>query len=143
VLTGFPFVYETQVRFADLDAMRHVNNATFVQYLESARLAWWLHVTRREGLDALDMILARTEIDYRSPAFYGEAVRVGVRCASLRRSSFGLEFRVEETTTGRLLAEAKKVCVYYDFKAQRSLPVPEAIRAQLRAAEPGMKEEGQ
>ncbi len=140
-MNGFPYVYETQVRFSDLDAMRHVNNATFIRYLESARLGWWLHVTQREGLDALDMILARTEIDYRSPAFFGEAVRVGVRCASLRRSSFGLELRVEEHASGRVLAEAKKVCVYYDFKVQRSMPVPETIRAQLRSQDPGLREE--
>jgi len=138
-LTGFGFVYETRVRFSDLDAMRHVNNASFVRYLESARLAWWLDVTQRDGLDALDMILARTEIDYRAPAFFGEAVRVGVRCAWLRRSSFGLELRVEEQASGRLLAEAKKVCVFYDFEGQRSLPIPGRIRSQLEAREPGLQ----
>lgn len=140
-MNGFRYTYETRVRFSDLDAMRHVNNATFIQYLESARLGFWLHVTGREGLGALDMILARTEIDYRSPAHFGEKVRVGVRCAWLRRSSFGLELRVEEPTSGRLLAEAKKVCVHYDFEAQRSLPLPPAMRAQLRAQDPELVEE--
>jgi acyl-CoA thioester hydrolase len=140
-LNGFRYVYETKVRFSDLDAMRHVNNATFIQYLESARLGYWLQVTRRQGLAALDMILARTEIDYRSPAHVGEAVRVGVRCAWLRRSSFGLELRVEEQASGRLLAEAKKVCVHYDFDAQRSLPVPAQVRAQLRAQDPELVEQ--
>lgn len=140
-MNGFRYVYETKVRFSDLDAMRHVNNATFIQYLESARLGFWLHVTQRDGLGALDMILARTEIDYRSPAHFGEAVRVGVRCAWLRRSSFGLELRVEERASGRLLAEAKKVCVHYDFESQLSLPLPPAIRAQLKAHDPELAEE--
>jgi acyl-CoA thioester hydrolase len=137
-LNGFPFLYETEVRFRDLDAMRHVNNATFITYLESARLGWWLDVTRRDGLEALDLILARTEIDYRAPAFFGDSVRIGVRCVSMRRSSFALELRVEEKTTGRLLAEARKVCVYYDFAAQRSRPIPAPIRALLEAQSPGL-----
>ncbi len=141
-MNGFPFSYETDVRFRDLDAMRHVNNATFVTYLESARLAWWLGVTQRDGLEALDLILARTEIDYRSPAFFGEAVRVGVRCVSMRRSSFALELRVEEKRSGRLLAEARKVCVYYDFAAQRSQPIPASIRARLKAENPRIAEAG-
>ncbi|HET7291935.1 MAG TPA: thioesterase family protein [Vicinamibacteria bacterium] len=140
-MNGYAFTWETEVRFSDLDAMRHVNNATFVTYLESARLEWWQRVTQRRGLDALDMILARTEIDYRSPLVFGEAVRVGVRCAAMRRSSFSLQFRVEERASGRLLAEARKVCVYYDFGSQRSLPIPPAIRAQLRAQDPGAREE--
>ena len=140
-MNGFPFTYETEVRFRDLDAMRHVNNATFVTYLESARLGWWLDVTRRDGLEALDLILARTEIDYRAPALFGEAVRVGVRCVSVRRSSFALELRVEERASGRLLAEARKVCVYYDFQAQRSQPIPPQIRALLAAQNPGLAKE--
>lgn len=140
-MNGYRFTYETEVRFSDLDAMRHVNNATFVTYLESARLGWWLHVTRRRGLDALDMILARTEIDYRSPLLFGEAVRVGVRCVSMRRSSFALQFRVEERDSHRLLAEARKVCVSYDFAGQRSQPIPDAIRAQLKGQDPELVEE--
>ncbi len=139
-MNGYAFTCDMDVRFSDLDAMRHVNNATFVTYLESARLAWWLRVTQREGLDALDMILARIEIDYRSPLHFGESVRIGVRCVSMRRSSFALQFRVEERASERLLAEARKVCVYYDFRTQRSRTIPEAIRAQLKAFDPALEE---
>lgn len=49
-MNGFGYVYETRIRFSDLDAMRHVNNATFIQYLESARLGWWLHATKRHEI---------------------------------------------------------------------------------------------
>ena len=90
------FTYPIEVRFRDMDALGHVNNAVYLTYLESARIADWLHVTKRAGLDALDMILARVEIDYRSPLAYGEALDVTVRCASMRRSSFVLEFRATE-----------------------------------------------
>ena len=100
-----PFTHPIEVRFRDLDALGHVNNAVYLTYLESARIAYWLHVTRRSGLDALDMILARVEIDYRSPLSYGEAVDVTVRCASMRRSSFVLEFAARERAAGRLVAD--------------------------------------
>ena len=92
MLSRARFSHPIEVRFRDLDALGHVNNAVYLTYLESARIAYWLHVTGRSGLDALDMILARVEIDYRSPLSYGEAVDVSVRCASMRRSSFVLEF---------------------------------------------------
>jgi acyl-CoA thioester hydrolase len=136
VLDGYRFQYPIEVRFADLDALRHVNNAVFLSYLESARIAFWLQVTRRSGLDALDMILARTEIDYRSPVFFGESLVVGIRCASLKRSSFVLAFRIEERQAGRLVAEANKTLVYYDFKAATALPLTPEIRAQLKAQDP-------
>lgn len=137
---GWPFTWREEVRFRDLDAMGHVNNATFITYLESARLAWWLHTTRRTGLDALDLILARTEIDYRSQLGWGESVEIGVRCASMGSKSFVLEFRMTEPKSGRVVAEARKVNVFFDFKANRSAPIPEAIRAQIRAQDPELRE---
>jgi acyl-CoA thioester hydrolase len=136
-----PFSHPIEVRFRDLDALGHVNNAVYLTYLESARIAYWLHVTRRSGLDALDMILARVEIDYRSPLSYGEAVDVTVRCASMRRSSFVLEFAARERSAGRLVAEARKVLVHYDYAGSRSLPLPPELRGLLRAQDPDARDE--
>ena len=135
------FTYPIEVRFRDMDALGHVNNAVYLTYLESARIAYWLHVTKRSGLDALDMILARVEIDYRSPLAYGEALDVTVRCASMRRSSFVLEFKATERAAGRLVAEARKVLVHYDYAASRSLALPPQLRELLRAQDPDVKEE--
>jgi acyl-CoA thioester hydrolase len=140
-LTAPAFSYPIEVRFRDLDALGHVNNAVYLTYLESARIAYWMHVTRRSGLDALDMILARVEIDYRSPLAYGEALDVTVRCASMRRSSFVLEFKATERAAGRLVAEARKVLVHYDYGASRSLALPPELRDLLRAQDPEVKEE--
>jgi acyl-CoA thioester hydrolase len=140
MLNGFRFQHPVEIRFADLDALGHVNNAVLLTYLESARIAYWLQVTERTGLAALDMILARTEIDYRSPLFFGESVVVGVRAISLRRASFVMEFRALERASQRLVAEAKKTLVYYDFTARESLPLPAAIRAQLFAQDPDLRE---
>ena len=143
MLTGRPFrfTHAVEVRFRDLDALGHVNNAVYLTYLESARIAYWLHVTRRSGLDALDMILARVEIDYRSPLSYGEAVDVTVRCVSMRRSSFVLEFTATERAAGRLVAEARKVLVHYDYSAARSLALPGELRDLLRTQDPDARDE--
>jgi acyl-CoA thioester hydrolase len=84
------------VRFRDLDALGHVNNAVYLTYFESARIAYWLHTTKRTGLGALDMILARAEIDFRSPLAYGESVEISVGATSLGRSSFVLEADMHE-----------------------------------------------
>ena len=138
-MEGYPFVVPVEVRFRDLDALGHVNNVVTLTYMESARIAWWIHVTGRD-LREMSMILARTEIDYRSPATYGERLLVGVRCASMRRSSFVLEFRVEEQGTGRVVAEARKVLVHYDYAAGRSTPIPDDLRARVRTQDPSVRE---
>jgi acyl-CoA thioester hydrolase len=136
VLSGFRFRHPVEVRFRDLDALGHVNNAVFLTYLEAARMAWWAQVTGRADLAGLGMILARAEIDFRSPVVYGDRLVVGVRCASLKRSSFVLEQRIEEEPSGRLVAEAAKVLVHYDYAARRSLPLPPELRRRIRSQDP-------
>jgi len=110
----------------------------FLTYFESARIAYWLHTTRRPGggVGALDMILARAEIDYRSPLAYGETVEVSVGCTSLGRSSFVLEGDMHERATGRLVAESRKVLVHYDNAAGQSKPLPGDLRRLILAQDP-------
>ena len=80
-LTG-PFTHRVDitVRFADTDAMGHVNNAKYLTYCEIARIRYWTDVTGEpialgtEGAESL--ILAEARITYRAPAFHGEIVTV-------------------------------------------------------------------
>jgi acyl-CoA thioester hydrolase len=131
VLDGYAFRFPIEVRFRDLDALGHVNNAVYLTYLESARIAYWLELTGRDSLKAMDMILARLEIDYRSPVAYREKLVVGARVGSIGRSSFTMEMRIEEETTGRLVAESKNVLVHYDYASGKSTPIPEQLRRKI------------
>jgi acyl-CoA thioester hydrolase len=139
VLSRFSFPVE--VRFRDLDALGHVNNAVYLTYLESARIAYWFHVTGTSRLQDLDMILARVELDYRSPVSMGEALDVSVRCVSIRRASFVMGFEARERGAGRLVAEARKVLVHYDYAAGKSEPLPPELRRLLRAQDPDLVED--
>ena len=125
-MDGFPFVHRETVRFRDLDGMGHVNNAVFLTYLEQGRLAWF-------GSDPkfalCDVILARTEIDFRSPLQVGEEVEIGVRPARVGTKSFELEYELR--AGGRLVAEAKSVLVGYDYDRGESIPVPERWQRRL------------
>src|SRR5581483_10763802 len=125
-MEGFPFVHRETVRFRDLDGMGHVNNAVFLTYLEQARLAWF---GSDDSFALNDVILARTEIDFRSPLQVGEVVEVGVRPARVGTKSFELEYelRVGERT----VAEAKSVLVGYDYERGESIPVPDRWRRRL------------
>jgi acyl-CoA thioester hydrolase len=134
------FSFRVEVRFRDLDALGHVNNAVYLTYLESARIAYWFHVTGKSRLQDLPMILARVELDYRSPVALGESLDVSVRCVSMRRASFVMAFDVREARTGRLVAEARKTLVHYDYAAGRSEPIPMELRTLLRAQDPDVEE---
>jgi acyl-CoA thioester hydrolase len=137
-MDGYRFTYPVQVRFRDLDALGHVNNAVYLTYFEAARMAYWMHVNGRADLSSMDMILARAEVDYRAPVGYGDELEVGVRCASVKRSSFVLEQALVDRRTGRVVAEARKVLVHYDYAAGRSKPLTEEQRQLLMKQDPGL-----
>ena len=134
MLSGFPYVWPVEVRFRDLDALGHVNNAVFLTYLESARIAYWLELTGRTALAGVDVILARVEIDYRSQASYREQLHVGVRIAAVGRSSVTMELKVVAREPQRLVADSRNVMVFFDYAANRSQPFPDELRSTLMAA---------
>jgi acyl-CoA thioester hydrolase len=101
--------------------MAHVNNAVYLTYMETARLAYFKELGL--GGNPLEgMILARAEVDFRSPIELGEQVEVGVRTGRIGTKSFELEQEV--WADGRLAAEGRFVVVAYDYEANRSHELP-------------------
>jgi acyl-CoA thioester hydrolase len=133
---GFAFVFREEVRFSDLDARQHVNNAVFSSFIEDARLAWYQATAADEPAPmahAVDMILARTEIDFRAEIKHGERVEVGVRPGRVGTKSLTLEYEVR--ADGRLAAEARSVLVGFDYERGASAPIPDRwLRRVQRAA---------
>jgi acyl-CoA thioester hydrolase len=125
---GYPFVYRDTVRFRDLDGMGHVNNAVFLTYMESARIAY-LSALGAGDNPQHSLILARAEVDFRSPIAFGEDVEVGVRPSRIGTKSFELEYEVR--ADGRVAAEGKSVLVGYDYEAGASTEIPAAWREWL------------
>ncbi|TPW22074.1 MAG: acyl-CoA thioester hydrolase [Elusimicrobia bacterium] len=126
---------DIQVRFRDTDAMGHVNNAVYLSYLEIARLEYWRALTKRRDWRSLDIVVARAEVDYRFPATVDMDLVVWVRTTELKRSSFVMEYRVEEKGTGRLIAEARTVQACFDYKANKVQRIPDFVRAGTLALE--------
>ena len=126
---GIDYVYRETVRFRDLDPMGHVNNAVFLTYMESARTAWLLELGAASGVHDIAIIVARVEIDFRSPAGLGEEIDVGVRAARFGTKSFDLEYELR--SGDRLLAEAKSVCVGYDYERGETIAIPDEFRRRL------------
>ena len=126
-MDGFPFVQRETVRFRDVDAMGHVNNAVFLTYLEEARIEY----LQRFGAGVEDMILARVEIDFRAPLRSGDAIEIGIRPAGVGTKSFELEYEVRSGDT--VAAKAKTVIVSYDYETGRSVDVPDNWREALAA----------
>jgi acyl-CoA thioester hydrolase len=131
---SWAYTHTEHIRFGDLDAMRHLNNVVFLRYFESARIAYLNAAldqhdpVNRDG--GFGFIFASCHIDYRSPGHFDEEVAIRVRPAEIGTKSVKLEFDMR--VGDRLLAEGYGVLVGYDYEAERSAALPEALKSKLR-----------
>ena len=135
-MEGFRHITPITVRFRDIDALGHVNNAVFFTYLETARVEYMHHVvfqTRARKLSETGLILAKISCEFKKPIFYGQPVEVGTRITEMRNSSFATEQRIE--ADGKLAALAQGVLVHYDYQADKSVRIPDEFRARVEVFE--------
>jgi len=130
-LDGFRAVVEHRVIFRDLDVLGHVNNAVYATYFEWGRIEY-LHAIGAEGLG---LILAELTVSYKSQAFMREQLVIGTRVSEIKNSSFIVEGRIEEKTTGRLVATSRAVIVHFDYAENRATPLPQEWRERIAAFE--------
>ena len=121
-----------EVRWRDVDALRHVNNAVYATYLEECRDGWLEQALGGDGT-LWDYVLARVAIDFRSEVGLGEAA-VLARATLVRIGTSSLTLREEiRKLDGTLAAEAESVVVARDAETGRSRPLTDAERAALEA----------
>ncbi len=132
-MDGYKIVSEVGVRFSDTDAMGHVNNANYLSYLEIARVDYLRKVTGRVRVEDFGVIIARIEIDYKSPVLHHEVLLVGCRVSEIGGASVKMDYRIEAKADGRLVAEAKSVMVTFDYALNRPVRVTEEWREKMEA----------
>lgn len=130
-MDGYRLVADVPVRFSDTDALGHVNNANYLSFLEVARVDYLTKILGRKKIEDFGVIIARVEIDYKSPAFHHETLRVGCRVTEIGGASIRMSYRVEDKATGRLVAEAATVLVTFDYDLGRPKRVPEDWRRKM------------
>lgn len=126
------------VRFSDVDAFGHVNNACYLTYFEEARVKYfdevvdWAYDWSTRGI-----ILAKAEIDFILPLHFKDELFVYTRCSRIGRKSFDLEYQIIKFKEGKeiLMADACTVMVAFDYATKKSIEVPEEWKNVLKQYE--------
>lgn len=117
------------VRFRDLDAMGHVNNAVYATYVEQARATYFREALDL-SLDAVRSVIATLTIDYRKPITSGQDVLVRLWIPEIGETS--LPMRYEIVADGEIAAVADSVQVWVD-EAGAARPIPDGVRERIRS----------
>lgn len=137
-----PVVYDRKIRFSDSDAQGIVYNAAYLVYWDDAFTDYmeaigcpWKRMTDAGD----DVVLARTEIDYRASAVIGDTARTMVKVTRIGSSSITFHYRTANAATGETLVEGSQIQVIVDHETFQPKPVPGYIREMIAAWEgPGL-----
>jgi acyl-CoA thioester hydrolase len=115
-----------------MDAMGHVNNIIYLQYLESARIGYFETLSgwdgrTEEGARQGPVLVSQT-FNYRRMVFYPAELEVGVRCTEIRNRSFVLEYASFRKGTDELMGDGSSVTVWLDYAANKSVDLPPSLR---------------
>lgn len=140
-MSDFRFYHPIEVRYGDLDPQGHVNNAKHLTYFEQARVAYLLELglfTKDQSFMEIGVILADVHITYFEPIYFGQTIKVGVHAARFGAKSMTWEQNIVDADTGKELAKGEVVIVTYDYKEEKTIPIPPEWREKIIAFE-GLK----
>ena len=124
-LDNFPFHHSIKTRWRDLDAFRHVNNATFLSYIEDARI---LFFKRWEiNLKEKSLIVASVKIDYINQLKHPSNLIIGQKVARLGTKSYDIQSAVFEEKSKLLICCSIITSVCYDFINNKTVPLYKEI----------------
>ena len=116
-----------EIRFADLDAYGHVNNALYLTYLETARIRLFREQFGEFLENRLMFLVVRAECDYRRPIRLQDTLHVTISAEQVKRSSFIFCYRLHDAA-GTTFAEAKTCMACYDPDREKPTALPAPMR---------------
>lgn len=122
---GFRNSYEIRVRFAETDAQGIAHHASYVVWLEVARVAYLAdHAGGYRSIQArgIEALTTGVRLDYRVAAVFDDVLTIHLRCVDVRGARFRYEYRIERA--GELVASAETLHATVDAQTRQPTRVP-------------------
>jgi len=125
------FSIELPVQFRDIDVMGHVNNATYLQYMETARV----ELARRLGLVTngfrASFIVASARCEFKKPIRDERRITVSVWVSRIGDRSWDLDYSIRGPRRVEF-AVGRTTQVAYDYKTRSAVKISGKLRRELR-----------
>jgi acyl-CoA thioester hydrolase len=142
-MSDFHFYHPIEVRYGDLDPQGHVNNAKHLTYFEQARVQYMIELglfTKDQSFMKIGVIVADIHITYFEPIHFGQDIKVGVHVSRFGAKSMTWEQNIVDSDTGKEFAKGEVVIVTYDYKEEKTIPIPQEWREKISEFEESVVE---
>jgi len=128
----YKLAVELRIDWSDLDMYQHVNNISFMRYMQSGRVNFWeasgiykLYEDTNKGT-----MLVSTHCDFKNSLYYPGKALVKTKLDFIKNSSFGLKHLIINENN-EVCAEGKDVVVCFDFEKKETFNIPDELRKRL------------
>jgi acyl-CoA thioester hydrolase len=124
-------VTEVTLRYADMDALGHLNNATYATFFEAGRVAYMDTILHDVTPQGAGYVIVKLIIEFRAEARYPGVARIRSRITRVGGSS--MTFTQDIVIGGKLAATGESICALFDLTRRKALRVPDAMRRKIAA----------
>lgn len=129
----FPVVFKQVVAWGDMDAFKHVNNALYYRYIESARIQYMSEIGM--FLNDVMTVVSQNRCQYLHPVEYPDTLCIGVNVTEIRNSSFTMHYTLFSEQQQQVVTLAGAVVVAMNDEGTGKRALPEVIRENIIALE--------
>ncbi|MDT0678428.1 acyl-CoA thioesterase [Autumnicola musiva] len=132
-LSEYKLSLEIRIDWSDLDLYQHVNNVSYMRYLQSGRVNFWeaTGIYKNYNTSSRGTMLVSTHCDFKKSLHYPGKAVVKTKLDFMKNTSFGLRHLVLNSEN-EICAEGKDVVVGYDFEKNKTFRIPDELREILR-----------
>jgi acyl-CoA thioester hydrolase len=128
-------VMRIPIRWGDMDAMGHVNNTVYFRYIEQARISWLDAIGCAADPTGEGPVIVNAHCSFLKQLKYPGDIEVSTLVGPPGRSSFEMTHEIrmigEDGAPGAVHAEGGAKIVWFNFLAEKSVPLPDKVRALL------------
>jgi acyl-CoA thioester hydrolase len=140
-IEGFPVVVTLPVQWGEMDAYQHVNNAVYLRWFESARIAYF-HKMAMPGWvtpEGVGPILHTATCRYRIPVTYPDTMTIGARvdASTYGADRFTMKLAAWSDKHQKVAAEGEAIIVVFDYASQKKALLDDNIKNAIARVERG------
>ncbi|MCB1137168.1 MAG: acyl-CoA thioesterase [Leptospiraceae bacterium] len=127
--------YSVEVRFQDLDAFGHVNNAIFLTYCEQARVRYYDSLFPLKSALDFPFLIVHAELDYKKPVVITDEIEMGIGVGRIGKASWDFIYEARNRISQDVHCTARTVQAYWDHEKKSTAPIHTDLRHKLEAAQ--------
>ncbi len=131
---NFTFSTQMTLRITDINYGGHLANDAVLGIVQEARLRYLAVMGYSEkDIEGKSLIMTDAAIMYKSQGYYGDKIKIDIAIDEVSRLGFDMVYEVTNIETNKEIARVKTGLTFFDYQANKLVPVPENFIKKIRA----------